>query len=378
MGGEFMKNRTIDPEDILLKMKVTNVDQKVDNEGTTSIDFAWLYLTLRCNSNCVWCYTKLDSFEEPSDIPLTLAKNIITLLSDLNVKEINLIGGEPTLYPDLFDLIQFIKSKKIRVSISTNGWALSNMDFAKKLKELIVDELAISIEGSNPEIHDSITAMKGSFDKTIKGIKNCLQLNLNFKVNIVVSQSNKNNLLNLLNYLADIGVKNMDFDLCISPFFEKCDEVMSPREYAKIFPILYLEAIKRNINVGFDRLGPLCLYDPESYKKMKESKVYRAKLCDIIKGNKIVIDCKGNILPCNQFCNLPIETLVADKETNRVISKDEFSQKWKSNRLVDFRAKISRLPSYKCKKCEIVQECFGGGCPLLWLTFDPETEIRFQ
>lgn len=373
MRSNLQESRLSAPEDIPATMNLTDVYGEVDEEPVP-ISYAWLYLTLRCECRCRWCYVERSAMDSP-DIPLELAHNIVTLLSDIGVEEINLIGGEPTLYSHFFELAHYIRSHNIDVSMSTNGWALARMDFAEKVKELDFAEMTVSIESNNPAIHDSITRVKGSFDKTMKAIKNCLQLDLDFKANVVISKSNKEGLLDLLNSLADMGVKNMDFDLCIPPFFQSTDEAVSPREYAQIFPQLYYEGMKRNVRVRFDNLGPLCLYDQDLYREMRESGVYRLKTCEIIKKDKIIIDNEGNILPCNQFSRLPVDTLIAEEGTTKIVSKEEFFRRWNSHRFTALRHEMSRLPSEKCKNCELYQECLGGGCPLLWTQFDPDVEI---
>jgi len=80
---------------------------------------------------------------------------------------ITLFGGEPLLYRHWIDLVIYIKKKKLRCNIITNGTIIKD-----KVTEIIdsgLDEIIFSLEGPR-EIHDQITQVSGSFDKAIEGL----------------------------------------------------------------------------------------------------------------------------------------------------------------------------------------------------------------
>ena len=129
-----------------------------------------LETTDKCNLNCPHCY----------HIP----KNDVTDLSILKVydeiknapKELNkiiLAGAEPTVRKEMFDLIDYCNQNGRKPSILTNGVKLSERKF---VENLIMHKTEAVLIGLN---HWSYQGKK-IHQKQLKGIKNCIDLNLFF------------------------------------------------------------------------------------------------------------------------------------------------------------------------------------------------------
>ncbi len=124
------------------------------------------YLTEKCNLKCKMCF--LQHIKPKLEfIPLPLAKRVVRELNCLRPRY-SMSGGEPFLYPDIEELIRFIKSRGLSLSIVTNGTLLSL--FAEMIVYTGVDRLKISIDGP-PDVHDAIRGVPGAFSRVIDGIK---------------------------------------------------------------------------------------------------------------------------------------------------------------------------------------------------------------
>ena len=60
---------------------------------------------------------------------------------------------EPSLYPRLIDLINYIHSRRMQAWVTTNGFLLPQL--ADKLLEAKLDRLDVSIDGP-PQVHNKI------------------------------------------------------------------------------------------------------------------------------------------------------------------------------------------------------------------------------
>ena len=80
------------------------------------------YVTSKCNYNCKFC-NMIDLNDEITEI-LDL-KTILSKLNQLEIKNINLVGGEPLLYPFTYDIIKTAKRMGFITSITTNGSLLT-------------------------------------------------------------------------------------------------------------------------------------------------------------------------------------------------------------------------------------------------------------
>lgn len=105
-------------------MKIVKIDSNIDKD----ILRIELFLGNICNYRCWYCFpgSNEGNFKWPELDPLVsnLSHLIEYYIVNLNKKKflLHIIGGEPTLWPDLRILIQELKEKyKVIVSISTNG-----------------------------------------------------------------------------------------------------------------------------------------------------------------------------------------------------------------------------------------------------------------
>jgi cyclic pyranopterin phosphate synthase len=82
-----------------------------------------LILTDRCNFKCVYCRGVKECYR--GDLTFDQAKDVIDIWSQGNIHNVRFSGGEPTLWPELKELVRYTKSKNsIRhIAISTNGSA---------------------------------------------------------------------------------------------------------------------------------------------------------------------------------------------------------------------------------------------------------------
>jgi radical SAM protein with 4Fe4S-binding SPASM domain len=89
---------------------------------------------------------------------MDLFRRIITEASEIGVKRIHLfLRGEPTLHPNIFEMIAFIKSKGLAVHLTTNGTTLTPERSAKLLATGVnsADQLTVSFIGHSKENHEA-------------------------------------------------------------------------------------------------------------------------------------------------------------------------------------------------------------------------------
>lgn len=128
-------------------------------------------VTYRCNLNCRYCYTLSNSsLALPPDWPASTLREIFERES----ANITLLGGEPTLRPDLCDLIEAAKHthRERKVSVGTNGQKLALLQYARQLKESGLDFVFLSLNDPHYEESAEIYANK------LQALDNCAELGL--------------------------------------------------------------------------------------------------------------------------------------------------------------------------------------------------------
>lgn len=157
-----------------------------------------IFVTESCNQNCLFCSYDRHNLNNKD---LTNAK-CVEIINKINPNsEVVIDGGEPTIRKDFFELLALIKEKKPkRIILNTNGLMLCYNEFAKKLKLHGIDEILISLHSHKLEISDKITRVKGGFQKTIKGIKNMLNLNQKISISFVINELNYTEILDFIKF----------------------------------------------------------------------------------------------------------------------------------------------------------------------------------
>ncbi|MDD4290462.1 MAG: radical SAM protein [Patescibacteria group bacterium] len=340
----------------------------------TEFNTVWFPLQYECNNRCSWCYA-------PSEITSSKEKRFddkkenefIDLIDDLNVKKVILIGGEPSIYSNLERVIERISKKGIRASMVTNGRKLSDYDFVQKVGDAGLTSLTVSIEGSSPEIHDSITRISGSFYETLQGIDNSIKYGFPTCTETTMCNENEGDLENIVSLLEERDLSHRLFNIC-GPCVSNLDDstyTIPLSKGAKLFERVYESAKRKNVRLVTP--VPVCNLNQEMYKDMKKNKAI-SHGCHILFGTNFVLDANGDILPCVHFSNYPIFNVY---EEGKVMSSERFRDLWENPKEANqqFRKVLRRYPSQKCSEGDCWNPCTGG-CSVFWLKYNPEEEIR--
>jgi radical SAM protein with 4Fe4S-binding SPASM domain len=147
-----------------------------------------------CNYNCEFCYYKKQLSIR------TAYEKIVERIDDIwayGLKEIDLSGGESSVEPNWFKILDYCQAKGFtNISTLSHGGKFADMEFLKESQAHGLKEILFSVHGSNAELHDKITDRKGSFVKIIQAIKNAHQAGIVVRINCTVYDLNHHTLPN--------------------------------------------------------------------------------------------------------------------------------------------------------------------------------------
>jgi len=162
-----------------------------------------------CNYKCSFCYY-IDKLDQTT--PFEKIKERIDKLKKVGIKELDLSGGESSYHPDFFKILKYIQDIGLRSSTLSNGFMFSSMSFLKKSKEYGLKEILFSLHGWDKESHDSKVHYEGAFDKILKAINNCIEMDIIIRINITVQNDfNEVKYLELLNRIGIQNIKVLNF-----------------------------------------------------------------------------------------------------------------------------------------------------------------------
>ena len=122
---------------------------------------------LACNLRCQHCFAENFKIKGGTELSNEEWRDVIDQCIDLGTIAIGFTGGEPLIYPRLFDLIKLSRPEKMLTIIVSNGVMLTP-DLAKRLKDAGADVIVISLDSGIAEEHDWFRGRDGAFSKTLQ------------------------------------------------------------------------------------------------------------------------------------------------------------------------------------------------------------------
>jgi AdoMet-dependent heme synthase len=126
-----------------------------------------LDITYRCNERCVHCYLDHD---DRGEMTTTEIKDLLGQMADAGVFLLTLSGGEVLMRRDFFEIVEDARRLLFNVKMKTNGVMICEKE-ARRIRELGVEQVQISVYSHRPEVHDGITKLPGSLKRTIHAIR---------------------------------------------------------------------------------------------------------------------------------------------------------------------------------------------------------------
>lgn len=331
---------------------------------------AWLVVNYACNLSCTGCYVA-DANKQKIHMDLMFAKGALNELARIGIKTCILIGGEPTIHPFISEIVEIGNGLGIRMRMVSNGMALKNETLVSGLKEAGISGVAVSIEGSTAETHDSIRG-EGSFSHSMRGLELCLKHGILSNSILTIASSNHNEIVPLARKMAAMGVKRILYNFLIPPSASKDPKFgTDPRSLAEVAISAYLKLKSEGIAVSFFGTLPLCLFGKYASEMSADDYMPLKTTCHMFSSQGIVIEPRGSIIPCTHFPGIKLfETTSDGGKTFALTGKLDEIWMDPEGTMPQFRDKLWTYPSSTCSHCSMWGKCLGG-CPLLWNTYDP-------
>lgn len=103
-----------------------SLDQRVEAIKGKKLYSLEIELTRRCNMECIYCYNSSSRNPRIADLDFDLLKRILQEAYDYGIRSITYLGGEPTLHPQINEIIRFTKSIGMEeMLLYTNGTVMN-------------------------------------------------------------------------------------------------------------------------------------------------------------------------------------------------------------------------------------------------------------
>jgi radical SAM protein with 4Fe4S-binding SPASM domain len=297
-------------------------------------------LTYRCNERCIHCY--LDH-EDHGEMKTDEIKNVLEQLAQSGTLFLTLSGGEIFLRDDLFELLEFARALHFDISLKTNA-LLIDAERARKLRDLNVRRIQISIYSAEPAVHDAITKVRGSLERSLTAIRFLQAEGLQVKIACPLMKQNLMAYRNVQVLAAELGVPYV-LDMTITPKMDGDMSLLQLRNSVQdLLPILQ-DTTLNPPSCSTESAQQTSFATGSAASSGIESQAYEDIPCSA-GHNSCYISPYGDVFPCVQ---MPVAT--------GNLRQQRFEDIWfKSPEMERVRAvRESQLPV--CSKCSIRQYC---------------------
>lgn len=316
-----------------------------------------LYLNSTCQLNCKFCFynEKRKTFKEINTKEKWV--ELIKKLKEYGLVYLSILGGEPTLYSDIDEILRVVDDLKIKTTITTNGYRVkeTTLDLISNSKYITP---TISLQSVSDPTNKSLMGIESSYAMTT--IEKFLSKGKKPRINTVITNQTEKEICDIVDYCIEKKIPDFYVDVYVDNHSNNNLRQRTFKEYREIKENVERYIISKNYQDKiFFQLQGCVFYSayPESNEIYIETAYEKIKYGCEAGNTKIEIMPNGDVYPCVMFGT---EQYKYDNCFQKDI-KDIWYNSDYINELRNYRCQHK-----KCQNCKFYEFC-NGGCPALIL-----------
>ncbi len=249
--------------ELLLRQKLLNQGLKGEPDTPLIVSYA---VTRGCNLRCLHCHVSARE-PMPDELSLPEAMHAVDEMKMLGTQALIISGGEPLTRKNfVLQLAEYCNDVGIIPAMLTNGLLLTP-EVAVELKDAGIKAVGIPIDSVNPETHDKLRNLPGTFNKAVKAIKTCLELDLEVVITTMALKGTFEEMPQRIRFLEDLGVDQVAvYDLIpVGRGKDMMEQAMTKEQRVDL--MLYLQRLQEGGDLVFTMSGGQPLYPEVSLRR---------------------------------------------------------------------------------------------------------------
>jgi radical SAM protein with 4Fe4S-binding SPASM domain len=244
-------------------------------------------LTRACMLACKHCRAKAQRKRHPDELTTDEVFSTLDQLAEFGQPYplIVFTGGDPLMRDDIFEIVEHATKKGFRTAIAFSGTKLATKQRLEKLKDAGIARIAISLDGSNAEIHDFFRGVTGTFETSLEILRIARELEISTQINTTVSTYNLLDLPNIMRIGIENGVILWDVFFIVPTGRAKTEYMPSAQEFEDVLCWLYDVARETPLNVKSSAATHL-----RRVEYMRDQDSYDIETCELYQTLKNKLD----------------------------------------------------------------------------------------
>ena len=168
-----------------------------------------LTLTFKCNFNCSYCYQDLTQSSH-SQWNVGKCIDVVEEAADWGVIFFGLTGGEPTIFKGWMDVLERGLDRGMIPTLTSNGSVVGgNPEIPRRLADIGLREMTISLDASTPRLHDRLTVSTGHFERVTQAIHGLAEAGIRVTVKSVLTPETASDVEDLIDLVAGLGASEI-------------------------------------------------------------------------------------------------------------------------------------------------------------------------
>jgi len=316
-------------------------DQNASRESLPKPALISWNVTFRCPLQCPHCYIDARDGDSRTELDTQKALGVIDQIAALGTRVLILSGGEPLLRADIFELAAYAKESGLHVSMGTSGILIDDA-VAVRMKDAGIRKAAISLDSTDPDMHDRFRGLPGAWNRTVEGIRACLRQGIGVLVNITILRENYRQVAEIISFCEGLGVTEYQLFFLVPTGRGTVVDDITPEMYETI-----IKNVMAKTASGTVTIRPTCA--PQYTRIRAQLGMEQAAFPGCLAGKQYCrIYPTGDVTPCPY---LPL--------TIGNVTKTPLSEIWQNSAVLNDLRNPDLLEG-KCGACEYRSVC--GGC----------------
>lgn len=295
-------------------------------------------LTSRCNERCIHCYIPNGKKNAGFDMSFERFKYILDQFAEMGGLQVTLSGGEALMHKDIAKILLYCREKDMQISLLTNLISLKK-ELIPILKDVNLSLIQVSLYSMDAEKHDSITTIKGSFEKTKTAIEKLHNADIPVQISCPIMKANKDGYDEVMKYAQRLRMKAQ------TDYIMMAQADLNTSNLANRISIEETEKVIRDIMENdVDYQTETLAQDPLS--SISEEEFAEMSLCGA--GlNDLCVTVNGDIYPCAGWQGFVVGN----------VFRESLKEIWEHSPKLEQIRKIKQKDFPKCLKCEARDFC---------------------